>query len=109
MQLLSAKQRLRFRKDPSAMLGLGIVTFLVLFAILGPFFTADPNASDFALARQHSGAPPGSSWEHLLGTDTLFRDALARLAHGARLSLTIAVSSVVLAVGIGGLIGVVAG
>ncbi len=106
---LSKQQQRRFRSDASAMLGLGIVSLLVLFAVIAPWVVSDPNASDFVAVRQVNGAPPGSGWQHLLGTDKLFRDTLARLAFGARVSLTIALSSVVLAVGVGAGIGLVAG
>ncbi|WP_441286515.1 ABC transporter substrate-binding protein [Sorangium sp. KYC3313] len=100
----------RFLGDRSALLGLGIVALLSLFAAVGPaVITHDPNASDFTLARDASGAPPGPSAAHWLGTDPLFRDLLARLAHGARLSLGIALASTALATGLGALVGVTAG
>ncbi|AUX22887.1 peptide ABC transporter permease [Sorangium cellulosum] len=100
----------RFRQDRSARLGLGLVALLALFAAAGPAVIAhDPNASDFSLSRDAFGAPPGPSAAHWLGTDPLFRDLLARLAHGARLSLVIALSSTALAVGLGALVGVAAG
>ncbi|WP_438036756.1 ABC transporter substrate-binding protein [Sorangium sp. So ce204] len=100
----------RFLADRSALLGLGIVALLSLFAAVGPaVIPHDPNASDFTLARDASGAPPGPSAAHWLGTDPLFRDLLARLAHGARLSLAVALSSTALATGLGALVGVTAG
>jgi peptide/nickel transport system permease protein len=51
--------------------------------------------------------PPGS--EHALGTDALGRDVLARLVHGARVSLSIGVVAVGLYVLIGLLLGLTAG
>ncbi|WP_437682926.1 ABC transporter substrate-binding protein [Sorangium sp. So ce131] len=100
----------RFRQDRSALLGLAIVALLALFAALGPLVIArDPNESDFSLARDAFGMPPGPSAAHWLGTDPLFRDLFARLAHGARLSLAIALSSTALAIGLGALVGVAAG
>ncbi len=106
---LNADQWRRLRSDSSAMLGLGVIVALVAFAIIGPLVCAPPNVSDFALPREPSGAPPGASFEHLLGTDALFRDALSRLAHGARLSLSIAFASVTIAMTIGAAIGLAAG
>lgn len=106
---LSDEHRRRLRRDSSFLLGLGIVGCLIAFAMLGPLFVADPNASDFSLARDVTGAPPGSSWQHPLGTDPIFRDVLARLAHGARLSLTIALTSVIIALAIGSIVGLAAG
>ncbi len=100
----------RLRQQPPAMLGLGLVVALVLFALFGPWLLEhQPNHSDFSLGRGATGAPPGPSAEHLLGTDPLFRDLLARLAAGARLSLLVAVGATAIAVTIGALVGVVAG
>ncbi len=49
------------------------------------------------------------SGEHWLGTDRNGRDLWARLAHGTRTILTLAPASVLLAVLLGGMLGVVAG
>ena len=99
----------RLRQDRSAMLGLALCCALAGFALLVPFFAGDPLVSDFDLARSASGAPPGPSGGHLLGTDPLFRDLLARLAVGARTSLFIGTGATVLALGCGVLVGLVAG
>ena len=47
--------------------------------------------------------------EHLLGTDQLGRDILTRLLYGARISLAIGFVSIIIAMFVGTLIGVVAG
>lgn len=100
----------RFRRDRPAMLGLALVTALVLFAIVGPWLTPwAPNQSDFTMRRGAFGAPPGPSADHWLGVDPLFRDVFARLAEGARVSLSVAVAATALATGIGALVGVSAG
>ena len=52
-------------------------------------------------------APPGGA--HLLGTDELGRDVLARLVHGARTSLGVGLTAVLLYVVIGAALGAVAG
>lgn len=99
----------RFRRDGSAMLGLAVVVALIAFSALGPLLiSADPNASDFALSRSADGSLPGPSVAHPLGTDPLFRDLLARLAHGGRLSLLIGIAATSLALLVGTAIGVVA-
>lgn len=101
---------LRFRRNRPAMVGLGIVAALVVFAIAGPWVIPhDPLASDFSLSRDGFGAPPGPSAAHWLGTDPLFRDLLARLAHGARLSLLIAGLATLMSTAVGALVGVTAG
>jgi ABC-type dipeptide/oligopeptide/nickel transport system permease subunit/ABC-type transport system substrate-binding protein len=99
-----------FRKSPPAMLGLGIVAALSLFALVGPALSRhDPNVSDFSLERDHFGAPPGPSWEHWLGADHLLRDVFARLAVGARVSLSIALLATLLTIVVGALVGIAAG
>lgn len=52
-------------------------------------------------------SPPGP--RHLLGTDSRGRDVLSRLVHGARLSLTVGLGAMLLAVGLGLVVGVPAG
>lgn len=66
-----------------------VVAFLALALVLPLFLHASPTSQDL-LGRL---APPvfmdGGSWAHPLGTDGLGRDILARVVHGARLSLLI--------------------
>ena len=100
----------RFRRDRAAMLGLGMVSLLVVFAVTGPWLTPwGPNQSDFTLHRAAFGAPPGPSVAHWLGADHLFRDVFARLAAGARVSLSVGIAATLLATGIGALVGVTSG
>ena len=90
-------------------MGLLLLGILVLFVLLGPMLLVDPNLSHLQLDRSATGTPPGPSWSHPLGTDTLFRDLLSRLASGGRLSLLIALGATTLALGIGTALGLVAG
>ena len=55
------------------------------------------------------GVPIGPTRGFLLGADRIFRDELARLASGARVSLGIGVAATAIATGIGGTVGIVAG
>ena len=104
----SAFTRLRAdRKGRSGLLALLVLT-VVLFGlplVLG----VDPRFQDLR-ARL---APPlgfeGSSAGHLLGTDQLGRDLLARLLVGGQISLTIGFAASILAAGIGVAAGMVAG
>jgi ABC-type dipeptide/oligopeptide/nickel transport system permease subunit len=69
------------------LLGVGLVSAYILFAIFGPMFTADP--------LERTGGPlEGPSAAHWFGTDHLGRDLLARVAAGARVSILVAVFSV---------------
>jgi ABC-type dipeptide/oligopeptide/nickel transport system permease subunit/ABC-type transport system substrate-binding protein len=100
----------RMLRDPRARVGIGIVAALALFAAVGPALSGwDPDLSDFTVARDRFGAPPGPSATHWLGTDPLFRDLVSRLAQGARVSLSIAVLATVVTSAVGTLVGVAAG
>ncbi len=100
---------LRFRRNRPACLGAALVALLTLAALLGPVVVSqDPNASDFLHGVGDLGPAPPTS-HHWLGTDTLFRDLAARLLHGARISLAVAILATALAVGIGTLVGLLAG
>jgi peptide/nickel transport system permease protein len=86
-------------------LGLTLTLAAVLAAVAAPWLTAhDPLRADFAASLRPPGTPG-----HLLGTDQLGRDLLARVLHGARLALFIGVCTVVVTAITGGLLGLVAG
>lgn len=109
--LLDERARARLLGHPGARAGAVIVAALVLFAALGPALSShDPTASDFVRgAAPDTHTPVGPSFEFLLGTDRLFRDQLARLAYGARLSLLIAFAATAIACVLGAAVGIVAG
>lgn len=97
-------------RSRAATIGFSLVLLVFLFALLGPLIARHaPNANDFSLVREASGAPPGPSWQHWLGLDALHRDVFARLAFGARTSLGIATIATLIATFIGTTIGVTAG
>ncbi|WP_344471432.1 ABC transporter permease [Nonomuraea monospora] len=93
----------RFRRRPMPMAGLVLVVAFVLLALLGPLVTGDPAAQDYLATL---AAPSGA---HPMGTDDLGRDAFARIAHGAQVSLQAGVLSTLLAMVVGIPIGLVAG
>ncbi|MEV4175356.1 ABC transporter permease [Nonomuraea sp. NPDC049709] len=93
----------RFRRRPMPMAGLVLVIAFVLLALLGPLVTGDPAAQDYMATL----APPSGA--HPMGTDDLGRDAFARIAHGAQVSLQAGVLSTLLAMVVGIPIGLVAG
>jgi peptide/nickel transport system permease protein len=81
-----------------------VLGVLILAAIFGPWvWGKDPAGVDVANALS---APSGA---HPMGTDANGRDVLARFLSGARLSLAVAPSVVVIGAVIGGLLGVIAG
>ena len=90
-------------RKPLAVVGMVILAIYILLAAVGPFFVADPVATNPADAL----LPP--SLDHLMGTDNFGRDVFARAVHSARLDLTLGVLIAICAMVIGSAIGVVAG
>ena len=88
------------------MIGLGIVVFLVLISIFADFLF-DYNT---VVIKQNTAirlqTPSAAHW---LGTDEFGRDILARLVHGSRVSLSVGVVAVSIALLIGGSLGAIAG
>ncbi|HEX2119703.1 MAG TPA: ABC transporter permease [Acidimicrobiales bacterium] len=94
----------RLIKDRTAMVGLVIIALVVLAAALAPWLARhDPVQTDF------SNRFASVSRSHPLGTDNLGRDVFARLLHGARLSLGMALSATVGITLLGTVLGLVAG
>ena len=92
------------RSEPSLLVGGFLIVALAVFGGLGPLFSGhDPATTDMA----NRFALPGSG--HWLGTDNFGRDLWVRLAAGARVSLTIAIASVGIAVTLGTVVGLVTG
>jgi peptide/nickel transport system permease protein len=90
-------------RDQKALFGLIVLVVLALAALLAPWITPyDPNEMMFDMI----GAP---SWAHPLGTDDLGRDLLSRLIYGARISLFVGLSTVLIALAAGVFLGVAAG
>jgi peptide/nickel transport system permease protein len=75
--------------------GVAIVTSILLLALAGPYFSPYSPIDTLTLPLE----PP--SQEHLLGTDVLGRDVLARFLHGGRVLVTVAFLSTILAYLIG--------
>jgi len=84
--------------------GLIIISFIIILSLIAPIL-APYDPLDQRLDERLQ--PPSS--KHLMGTDKLGRDIFSRILYGGRISLFIAVSSVVLATLIGMLIGLISG
>ncbi|HWC02329.1 MAG TPA: ABC transporter permease [Methylomirabilota bacterium] len=94
----------RLARHRLALTGLILVVVEIAIALLAPWLApSDPSAIDYRAMLA------GPSHAHLLGTDDLGRDLLSRLMHGARVSLGVGVTSVLLAVGAGVPLGLVTG
>jgi len=100
----------RFRADPMARVS---VIIIILFALLaggtallssfGVNWPYDPNLTSL----EQKLLPPSPS--HWLGTDNLGRDVLSRMLHGASISLTVGLIAVAVSLGIGVVVGAIAG
>ena len=95
----------RLVRDPVA-IGAGIVILLIVaMAILAPYLAPKDPYAGMALRRLRPIGTPGFP----LGSDELGRDMLSRLIHGARMSLFMGITPVVIAFLLGSSIGIFAG
>lgn len=96
----------RFRRNRIALLGLALVIALLLAALLAPVLSHyDPNAIDTSIM----GSPQAPSFVHLFGTDDDGRDYFARMLFGARISLEVGFSAMIIAITFGTFYGAVSG
>jgi len=96
----------RFVRRPSALAAAISVVLIILAVVVGPLLVPhSPNAIDHGFM----GYPQPPSANHLLGTDLLGRDILARALTGGRVSITIGFTAMCIAVVFGTLYGAVAG
>jgi peptide/nickel transport system permease protein len=105
-----AKLRRRVLGHKGLTAGLVIFSFIVLAALFAPLLAPhDPYAQDLTKRL----VPPvwfeRGQWLHPLGTDNLGRDYLSRMLHGARISLLIGLSVMVVSGLIGTTLGLLAG
>lgn len=96
----------RFMKNGTAVAGMIIFAVILLMALFAPFI-ADYNTVVIKINIMER--LQGPSWAHWFGTDELGRDILARIVHGARISLLIGISSIGVSLLVGGAFGAVAG
>lgn len=95
----------RFLRHRLALIGLATILVLALACAIGPYL--DPY-NDLYIDIMHRFAPPFLG-RHLLGTDQLGRDMLARLLMAGRISLTVGFAAMALSTVVGAAVGVVAG
>ncbi len=94
----------RMRRNPSAIIGGVLIAFFVLMAIFAPFIAPyDPTQGSLS----DSHLPP--SPEHWFGTNVQGQDVFSRIVYGSRLTLGIALLSVVIGITVGAFFGALAG
>jgi len=82
-------------------LGLGFVALLALLAVVAPWVVQDPERQSLRTRLKPPTLEGADGRAHLLGTDHLGRDILARVIYGSRVSLVVGLSAVL----VGGLLG----
>jgi peptide/nickel transport system permease protein len=93
-----------FHANKTSWVGAVLLVLIILMAIFAPWLSPkDPSEQDI-IARL---LPPDSDW--LFGTDAFGRDVLSRIIWGSQISLIVAFASILVAMAIGGAIGLVSG
>jgi len=103
-----------FRRHRPAMIGLSIMVLFVLAAIFAPYISPyDPEKISLLEKEDppciHLLGCPADQPQHLMGTDELGRDLFTRILYGGRVSLSIGVMAMGLAVLVGMTVGGLAG
>lgn len=93
-----------FIRHKPAMIGTVVILLFALSSIFAPYLTSfDPEKTNLDKMLE----PP--SGQHVMGTDELGRDLLTRIFYGGRVSLSIGVMAMALAVTVGATVGGLAG
>ena len=95
----------RFRAHRMALVGLTLLVFVVLYIIVGSFIYTEHYANDLSLKEKWN--PPNAV--HLMGTDHVGRDVMARTVYGGQISLAISILSVLVTTVLGTTLGLLAG
>ena len=84
----------QFRQHKGAVFGLCVLTFLIVFTLIGPLFWQAP---DLTTTQQilNKNKPP--SWAHPMGTDQIGRDILERMMQAGRVSLAVGFAAMLIA------------
>ena len=90
-----------WRKSPTAMIGLAIISVIILSAIFADIIVP----YDYGIKQVIPDRLQGPSLKHLFGTDDLGRDLFSRVIHGSRSSLVLGILTTAVATLIGGFLG----
>lgn len=96
--------------DRGGFIGLILFLMVVVVAVFAPLLAPhDPLAQNLRNSKIPSAWQEGGSWDHLFGTDNLGRDIFSRVVYGAQVSLTVGFFGVLIAGGLGLILGAIAG
>ena len=91
-------------KDPYLVTGGIIMGLMLLMIIVGIFWTPyDPTKMSASEKLQ------GISFKHIMGTDNMGRDVFSRVMYGSRVTLLIAIGTIIIGAGVGTIIGAITG
>lgn len=94
-----------FLANPNALFGIAVLASIIFAALLAPIlYPGDPLEM---VARPFLW--PGQNPAYPLGTDSMGRDVLAGILHGARISLIVGIAATLLGLGAGVTVGALAG
>ncbi|WP_257349292.1 ABC transporter permease [Pseudalkalibacillus decolorationis] len=110
-QIVNEKKEIRFynfwrdfRKKKPALISLFFILFLIITMIIGPYVVPyEPAEPDYNKVLE------SPTLQHIFGTDAFGRDILSRLAVGARVTLSVSISAVLLGAVVGTILGLVSG
>jgi peptide/nickel transport system permease protein len=103
-----------FAENRLAVVGVGVIVFMILFCFVGPvFYHTNQTNAQLALTTSPQNAPPGSSLctAHPcpLGTDNTGFDMLGRIMYGGQISLIVGFAAAGIATVLGVLVGAISG
>lgn len=102
--------RRRILRHPGLLIGVTLLLAIVFMALAAPLIAPhDPYSQDLVNRLKPPIWFEAGTWAHPLGTDNLGRDYLSRVIYGARISLLIGASVVLISGFIGTVLGMTAG
>lgn len=97
----------RFRRNKSGLIGIGMVTFFLLIAVLSPWIAPYPPRSYQPLYEGIAGTPP--SWQHPFGVESSGIDVFSEVIHGTKNDLYVGLAAAFLTMIIGIAVGALGG
>lgn len=92
------------RRNPLVMVGVAVVLAWIVVSVFAPILTPYGPLTQRVAERLRPPSP-----QHWFGTDALGRDIFSRVAYGGRISLPVGFLVVGVALGVGGVLGAIAG